>query len=221
MIEKMPIQDGVQPDSRFEPGNVFAHVRARLTLMPPNHWRGTQGLGRGRDGGGLCPAAVLIGLAAYSSEVRVILTQRNAALRAHSGQVAFPGGKIEAQDASPAAAALREAREEIGLDAGRIEPLGYLDPFPTGSGFYIVPVVAKVAAPFVLKVNPAEVDEAFEVPFAFLMDSANHELHQKELDGKIRYFHAMPYGSRNIWGVTAGILRNLYERLYSDVARDP
>jgi 8-oxo-dGTP pyrophosphatase MutT (NUDIX family) len=215
MTEKTPMQDGLQLDSRFAPENVFARVRARLTLVPPSAWRVAQGAGPGRDGGNLCPAAVLVGLAAYPSEVRVILTQRNAALRAHSGQVAFPGGKIEAQDTSPAVAALREAHEEIGLDAGRIEALGYLDPFPTGSGFYIVPVVAKVAAPFTLKINPAEVDEAFEVPFAFLMDSANHMLHQKELDGKIRQFHAMPYGSRNIWGVTAGILRNLYERLYS------
>jgi 8-oxo-dGTP pyrophosphatase MutT (NUDIX family) len=214
-MEKTPMQDGLELDSRFEPGNVFAHVRARLTLMPPSRWRSTPELAPSSDGGGLCPAAVLIGLAAYPGEVRVILTQRNAALRAHSGQVAFPGGKIEAQDASPADAALREAHEEIGLDAGRIEPLGYLDPFPTGSGFHIVPVVAKIATPFTLKINPAEVDEAFEVPFAFLMDSANHELHQKVLDGKIRQFHAMPYGSRNIWGVTAGILRNLYERLYS------
>jgi 8-oxo-dGTP pyrophosphatase MutT (NUDIX family) len=107
---------------------------------------------------------------------------------------------------------LREAREEIGLDPRHVEPLGYLDPFPTGTGFCIVPVVAKVATPVTFEINPEEVDEAFEVPFAFLMDTA--ALHHKEVEGKIRRFHAMPYGGRNIWGVTAGILRNLYERLY-------
>jgi 8-oxo-dGTP pyrophosphatase MutT (NUDIX family) len=153
-------------------------------------------------------------LAAYPDEVRVILTQRTAALRVHSGQIAFPGGKIDAHDKNAAAAALREAHEEIGLDPRHVEPLGYLDPFTTGTGFCIVPVVAKITVPVAFKINPGEVDEAFEVPFAFLMDSANHALHHKEVDGKLRHFHAMPYGARNIWGVTAGILRNLYERLY-------
>jgi 8-oxo-dGTP pyrophosphatase MutT (NUDIX family) len=207
--------------ARFAPANVFAHVRARLTLMPPPQgWRGMRGNDPTSCGSGLRPAAVLIGLAAYPREVRVILTRRNAALRVHSGQIAFPGGKIEAQDASPAAAALREAEEEIGLDAGRIEPLGYLDPYPTGSGFCIVPVVAKVAAPFALKINPAEVDETFEVPFAFLMDSANHELHRIERDGKIRHFHAMPYGTLNIWGVLRAYYAVSTRGFIADVARN-
>jgi 8-oxo-dGTP pyrophosphatase MutT (NUDIX family) len=193
-------------DWRFAPATVFAHVRARLTLTPDGDWPQ-------RDPR-LRPAAVLIGLAAYPDEVRIILTQRTAALRVHSGQIAFPGGKIDVQDKNAAAAALREAREEIGLDPRYVEPLGYLDPHTTGTGFCILPVVAKVTAPVVFKVNPDEVDEAFEVPFAFLMDSANHALHHREIEGKLRHFHAMPYGTRNIWGVTAGILRNLYERLY-------
>jgi 8-oxo-dGTP pyrophosphatase MutT (NUDIX family) len=198
-------------DWRFAPANVFALVRARLTLMDDG--QNQQGA-LSTDSARLCPAAVLIGLTAYPGEVRVILTQRTAALRVHAGQIAFPGGKIDARDRSPAATALREAREEIGLDPRQVEPLGTLDPFVTGTGFCIVPVVAKVAAPVTFKINPEEVDEAFEVPFAFLMDSANHALHHKEVEGKMRQFHAMPYGARNIWGVTAGILRNLYERLY-------
>jgi 8-oxo-dGTP pyrophosphatase MutT (NUDIX family) len=199
-------------DPRFAPANVFAHVRARLTLTPE---------ARGAapcidpDATAACPAAVLIALTGYKDEVRVILTQRTKALRVHSGQIAFPGGKIDAQDESPAAAALREAHEEIGLDARHVEPLGYLDPFSTGTGFRIIPVVAKVTPPLTLKINPDEVDEAFEVPFAFLMDAANHTEHIREFEGKLRRFHAMPYGTRNIWGATAGILRNLYERLYS------
>jgi 8-oxo-dGTP pyrophosphatase MutT (NUDIX family) len=109
---------------------------------------------------------------------------------------------------------LREAQEEIGLDPCHVEPLDYLDPCPTGTGFCIVPVVAKVTTPITFEINPEEVDEAFELPFAFLMDTANHALHHKEVEGKIRRLHAMPYCGRNIRGVTAGILRNLYERLY-------
>jgi 8-oxo-dGTP pyrophosphatase MutT (NUDIX family) len=197
---------------RFAPATVFAHVRERLTLTPDGN--GHELRPPPREPGRLRPAAVLIGLAAYPKEVRLILTQRTAGLRDHSGQIAFPGGKIEARDQSPAAAALREAHEEIGLDPRHVEPLGYLEPYATHTGFYIVPVVAKVAAPVAFKINPEEVDEAFEVPFAFLMDAANHALHHKEIEGKMRHFHAMPYGARNIWGVTASILRNLYERLY-------
>jgi 8-oxo-dGTP pyrophosphatase MutT (NUDIX family) len=212
MIEKKTLTRSVAcSQTRFAPEHVFGHVRARLTLVPPCDWRGAPGPG----GAWLRPAAVLIGLTAHPCGVRVILTQRNAALRVHSGQIAFPGGKIEAHDPSPAAAALRETQEEIGLEASRVDPLGYLDPYPAHSGFWIVPVVAKVAPPYSLHINPAEVDEAFEVPFAFLMNPANHELHRKEDGAKFRYVYAMPYGARNIWGVTAGIIRNLYERLYS------
>jgi 8-oxo-dGTP pyrophosphatase MutT (NUDIX family) len=139
---------------------------------------------------------------------------RTIALPGYS-QIAIPGGKIEARDKSPAATALCEAREEIGLDAGHVEPLGYPDPYPTGPGFSIVPVVAKATAPVAIKINPDTLIEAFEVPFAFIINAANHALRHKQLDGKTRHFHAMPYGTLNILSVTAGILRNLYERLYS------
>ena len=161
------------------------------------------------------PAAVLVPLVAHAGGMTVLLTQRAAAMREHSGQVAFPGGKIDEADGSPLAAALREAEEEIGLASARITPLGYLDPYQTGTGFRIQPVVALVMPPFELAINPLEVEAAFEVPLAFLMNPDNHLRHSRAWQGRERFFYAMPYGERYIWGATAGILRNLYERLYS------
>lgn len=160
-------------------------------------------------------AAVLVGLVERTEGLNVLLTQRASALRVHSGQIAFPGGKMDPDDASPAAAALREVHEEIGIAADRIEVLGYLGPYLTRTGFRIVPVIARIAPPFTLTLNPDEVVEAFEVPFAFLMSEANHQMCQREWKGAARRFYAMPYGERYIWGITAGILRNLYERLYA------
>jgi 8-oxo-dGTP pyrophosphatase MutT (NUDIX family) len=159
------------------------------------------------------PAAVLVGVV-DRPEPTVLLTLRNAALEAHAGQIAFPGGKIEASDPSPAAAALREAEEEIGLDPGLIDPIGHLDLYLTFSGFRILPTVARVDPSHRLTLNRSEVDEAFEVPLAFLMDAQNHALHSRDWKGVIRRYYAMPFGERYIWGVTAGILRNLYERVY-------
>ncbi|HXW20397.1 MAG TPA: CoA pyrophosphatase, partial [Roseiarcus sp.] len=144
----------------------------------------------------------------------VLLTQRASALRRHSGQIALPGGKIDPGE-TPLAAALRETKEEIGLEARQIEPVGWLDPYLTGTGFRILPMAAIIAADFELSVNPAEVEEAFETPLSFLMDAANHQRHSRQWQGRLRHFYAMPYGDRYIWGATAGILRNLYERLYS------
>ena len=158
-------------------------------------------------------AAVLVGVV-DRAEPTVLLTLRNAALEAHAGQIAFPGGKIEPSDASPTAAALREAEEEIGLDRGLVDPIGHLDLFLTFSGFRILPTVARVDPNHRLTLNRSEVEEAFEVPLAFLMDAQNHALHSRDWKGVIRRYYAMPFGERYIWGVTAGILRNLYERIY-------
>jgi 8-oxo-dGTP pyrophosphatase MutT (NUDIX family) len=110
---------------------------------------------------------------------------------------------------------MREAHEEIGLHSGHVEPLGYLAPYLTGTGFRIIPVVAKIKPPFDLEINRNEVEDSFEVPFAFLMNEANHALTARIFDGRTRVFYSMPYGERNIWGATADILRNLYERLYT------
>jgi 8-oxo-dGTP pyrophosphatase MutT (NUDIX family) len=158
------------------------------------------------------PAAVLIPVVDHPQPT-VLLTQRSAHLNDHAGQISFPGGKIDATDASPLDAALREAYEEIGLERQFIDPVGYLDLYATGFGFRILPTVARVKPGFKLRISTAEVDDAFEVPLAFLMDPANHQLHSKEFRGMERSYYAMPYAERYIWGATAGILRVLYERI--------
>jgi len=158
------------------------------------------------------PAAVLIPVVDHPQPT-VLLTQRSAHLNDHAGQIAFPGGKIDVTDASPLDAALREAEEEIGLDRRYVDPLGYLDLYATGFGFRILPTVARVKPGFKLRINASEVDDAFEVPLAFLMDPANHQIHSKEFRGIERSYYAMPFAERYIWGATAGILRVLYERI--------
>jgi 8-oxo-dGTP pyrophosphatase MutT (NUDIX family) len=159
------------------------------------------------------PAAVLVGIVDHPQPT-VLLTQRAQHLPDHPGQISFPGGKIEKGDDSPLASALREAEEEIGLDRDRVEPLGYLDLYMTTLGYRIVPVIARVAPGFALKLNASEVDNTFEVPLAFVMDIANHQHHSRDWQGLTRHYYAITFGERYIWGVTAGILRNLYDRIY-------
>jgi 8-oxo-dGTP pyrophosphatase MutT (NUDIX family) len=159
------------------------------------------------------PAAVLIPVVDHPQPT-VLLTQRSAHLNEHAGQISFPGGKIDATDASPLDAALREAFEEIGLQREFIEPVGYLDLYGTGFGFRILPTVARIRPGFKLTINAGEVDDAFEVPLDFLMNPANHQVHSKEFRGMERSYYAMPFAERYIWGATAGILRVLYERIY-------
>ena len=159
------------------------------------------------------PAAVLIPVVDHPQPT-VLLTQRSAHLNDHAGQISFPGGKIDATDASPLDTALREAEEEIGLGREFVDPIGYLDLYGTSFGFRILPTVARVTPGFKLRVNHAEVDDAFEVPLSFLMDPTNHQVHSREFRGMERSYYAMPFAEHYIWGATAGILRVLYERIY-------
>lgn len=159
-------------------------------------------------------AAVLVGVVDRAGEARVVLTQRSDTLTNHAGQVSLPGGKVDDADPGPVEAALRESHEEIGLDGGLVSVLGMLDTYQTGTGYRILPVVALVADGFEPRPEPREVAEVFEVPLAFLMNPDNHQRHSREWQGARRYFYAMPYEHRYIWGATAGILRNLYDRIY-------
>jgi 8-oxo-dGTP pyrophosphatase MutT (NUDIX family) len=157
-------------------------------------------------------AAVLVPIVARD-ELMVLFTQRTAHLRNHAGQISFPGGKIDSTDSSPMAAAVREADEEIGLPARMIEPIGYLDLYMTLFGYRIVPLVARIAPDFSLTLNRKEVDDAFEVPLAFLMSPENHLRHSRNWNGLTRQYYAITFGERYIWGATAGIIRSLYERI--------
>lgn len=159
------------------------------------------------------PAAVLIGLVPRSGGLSVMLTRRSERLRNHTGQIALPGGRCEAGE-TPAVTALREANEEIGLDPGLVRLLGLCDAVHTRSGFLVTPVVGLVAASASLTANADEVAEIFETPFSFLMDSANHQQRFADLPtGERRQVYAIDHDGRLIWGVTAGILRSLYDRL--------
>jgi 8-oxo-dGTP pyrophosphatase MutT (NUDIX family) len=160
------------------------------------------------------PAAVLVGVV-LREELTVLLTQRTNSLPTHAGQIAFPGGKLEPHDEGPIGAALRESVEEIGLDPQFVEPLGFLDSYRTGTGFSVAPVVALIQPGFELKPDPREVHDVFEVPLAFLMDEANHQKHAREWRGRERHYYAMPYGDRYIWGATAGMIKNLHQRLFA------
>lgn len=165
------------------------------------------------DGSPATAASVLIALVQRPEGLSLVLTQRNADLTDHPGQISFPGGRAEAYDASPVETALREAEEEIGLDRSHVEVIGSLPDYYTGTGYRVTPVVALVTPPFTLQADPGEVEEIFEVPLAFLMDGLHHQRLSVELPSGRRSFYAMPYGTYYIWGATAGMLRNLFHFL--------
>jgi len=164
---------------------------------------------------GLHDAAVLVPVVDHREGATIILTERSSRLRSHSGQIAFPGGRIDPTDASPEEAALREAEEEIGLDPSQVEVVGRMPDYVTGSGYRIRPILSVVRPGFFLTLNADEVEDAFEVPLSFLMDPANHRRESRIWRERERFYYTMPYGERFIWGVTAGILHMLYERLYA------
>lgn len=168
-----------------------------------------------RPSGPFHPAAVLVPLVERPDGLSVLLTRRADNLRSHSGQIALPGGRSEPGEA-PWETALREAEEEIGLDPGLVRIAGLGDSFESGSGYAITPVVGFVTPAFTLKAQESEVAEIFETPFAFLMDPLNHEQRSGEFDGRERHFYAITHNDRVIWGLTAWILRNLYQRLCLD-----
>lgn len=159
------------------------------------------------------PAAVLVPVVARD-ELTVLLTRRTETLPTHAGQIAFPGGKLEAGE-SAIDAALRESEEEISLERRYVDVLGFLDSYRTGTGFMVVPVVAIIRPGFVLRNDTTEVAETFEVPLRFLMDEANHQKHAREWRGRQRFYYAMPYGGRYIWGATAAMIKNMHERLFA------
>ncbi len=155
------------------------------------------------------PAAVLVPVVDRPAQLTLLLTRRSEQLHHHPGQISFPGGRVETSDASPVAAALRETQEEIGLDRGHVELLGELPEYITSTGFSVRPVVALVHPPFELELDAFEVAEVFEVPLAFVLDPLNRQRHGMMYQGRMRYYHAMPWQGHFIWGATAGMLVTL------------
>jgi len=163
--------------------------------------------------GRLTPAAVLVPIVDHPEGMTVVFTRRTDHLTDHAGQICLPGGRVDPGDRDPAATALREAEEEVGLAHHQIEIVGRLDTCVTGTGFAVVPVVGVIAPPVALALDSFEVAEAFEVPLAFLLDPANHQQHSLTRNGVRHRFYALPYGDRYIWGATARMVVNLHEIL--------
>jgi len=168
---------------------------------------------------GRVPAAVLVPLVEREAGLTVLLTQRAATLKDHAGQISFPGGRIEAEDADPWHAALREAHEEIGLSANCVEFAGYLPDHVVVSGFRVTPVVGFVTSDYELRVAKSEVHDVFEVPLGFILDAANHKSRSRKLGDINIDVYDIPYGKRNIWGATAGMLMTFRRLLLQHAAK--
>ncbi len=192
----------------------FEHPSGRLRAGVGARERGDHDLNTGdRPTGELTPAAVLVPLITHASGVTVLLTQRTEHLHDHAGQVSFPGGRVDAGDGDALAAALRETEEEIGIAPDRVEIVGRLDDYITGTGYLVTPVVGLLAPPIETRADPFEVADIFEVPLEFVLDPGNRGRMSLTWKGVERHFYAMEYGERYIWGATAGMLVNLSEIL--------
>lgn len=227
LVEEAPGARSSRAKVTAPPGGVASPVGDFLSLLPARLLAQPEaGFGGGGDFS-LNPdfrpvpnaryreAAVLIAIVGEGASLAMILTVRHADLSAHPGQIAFPGGKIDRTDSGALACALREAEEEIGLPPSAVETLGFLPAYLTGTGYRVVPLLGRVAGPFVPRPNAGEVASVFEVPVDFLMNPANHFRASRILNGVERHFYEMPYGPHHIWGATAGIIRSLYQRVYA------
>ena len=165
------------------------------------------------EGRKLRPAAVLVPIIGTGTSARVILTQRASTLKHHPGQIAFPGGKVDAGDADAAAAALRESHEEIGLDPANVDILGCLASHETVTSYAVSPFVGRIRAPFIPVSEEGEVAEVFTVPLSFLLAPINYRIERRRWQGKWRAFYVVPYGPYYIWGATARMLKGLADRV--------
>ncbi|MDX1373956.1 MAG: CoA pyrophosphatase [Burkholderiales bacterium] len=188
-------------------------IRRRLVAAAPAAEALAGDLGAARERAALTPASVLVPIVAHRDALSVLFTRRTAHLRTHSGQVSFPGGRVEPHDAGPEETALRETQEEIGLARECIELIGMLPEYHTRTGYRIMPVVGVIAPPLMVRADPREVEAVFEVPLSFLLDPRNHQRHTRVFQGRMISYFAMPYGEHYIWGATAAMLVNLYRQL--------
>ncbi|MEO1192796.1 MAG: CoA pyrophosphatase [Pseudomonadota bacterium] len=209
-------------------GFTASRLEERLALLPAPRRRGSpQPLKSGEPPRGdhelnpelydpdapLRQAAVLVPIVLNAEEPSLLLTRRTAHLKHHSGQIAFPGGRIEPEDPDPEAAALRETEEEVGLPQQQIDLVGRLDTYVTRTGFNVFPVIGLLRPPYHLVLQESEVESAFEVPLSFLLDPASRQTDSRLYAGKTRFFYAYPYQGYYIWGATAGMINNLAEVL--------
>ncbi len=208
----------------FEPKNFESLLRAKLDPLDGVAHEVAHGGARTRSDNDLNPgwdnhpetrpAAVLAPIIKRADGWTMLFTERAKETPAHPGQISFPGGRVQASDASAVDTALRETAEEIGLSHRFIEPLGAWDRYDTITGYRVTPIVGLVNPGFELKLDPREVASVFEAPLSFLMNAANHETREAQWQGRTRYYYVMPYEGHLIWGATAGMIRALYERLY-------
>ena len=190
-----------------------AELRRRLARVQPPVSSVYGDDGAGREEATAMPAAVLVPIIAHAEGLAVLFTRRTTQLKAHSGQVSFPGGRAEPDDASPEHTALREAAEEIGLPPARVEVLGRLPEYYTRTGFRVTPVIGLIQPPLEVVPDAREVDEVFEVPLAFLLDPENHRRASRQIGERMATYYVIEHHGRTIWGATAGMVVNLYRRL--------